>query len=122
NEFLKNPTFSSLLDLVRKSQSNELPSFKVKDQDERYEPFELNESQQALWIGRGMDFDYGGVGCQGYFEWEIENLDFKKLSNAINDLINRHDMLIMVINKDGKQTVIEKLKRPYVIKFTDFSE
>lgn len=122
NEFLKNPTFSSLLDLVRNSQSNELPSFKVKDQDDRYEPFELNESQQALWIGRGMDFDYGGVGCQGYFEWEIENLDFKKLSNAINDLINRHDMLRMVINKDGKQTVIEKLTRPYVIKFNDFSE
>ncbi|WP_180533322.1 hypothetical protein, partial [Staphylococcus haemolyticus] len=40
NEFLKNPTFSSLLDLVRNSQSNELPSFKVKDQDDRYEKIE----------------------------------------------------------------------------------
>lgn len=122
NEFLSNPTFSSLLDLVRNAQNNELPYFKVTDQEDKYKPFELNESQQALWIGRGIDFDYGGVGCQGYFEWEIENLDFKKLSNALNNLINRHDMLRMVINKEGKQKIIEKLTRPYIIKFNDLSK
>lgn len=122
NEFLKNPTFSSLITLVKNSKENELPYFKLTNKDDKYKPFELNESQQALWLGRGTDFKYGGVGCQGYFEWEIDNLDFKKLSKAINCLINRHDMLRMSINKEGKQQFIEELKDPYVIEFNDFSE
>lgn len=122
NEFLQDPTFSALFKLVKNSNKSELPYFKFTNKDDKYSPFELNESQQALWIGRGMDFNYGGVGCQGYFEWEIDNLNFKKLSKAINHLINRHDMLRMVINKEGNQQFMEKLKEPYIVEFHDFSE
>lgn len=122
NEFLEDPTFFSFVNLVENSQKNELPSFELTNKVDKYKPFQLNESQQALWIGRGMDFNYGGVGCQGYFEWKVDKIDVKKLSDSINHLINRHDMLRMVINNRGKQEIIKTLTKPYELEFNDFSK
>ena len=118
--FLKNPILSNLIHLANSVNDSEMPIFKHLPLNKQDESFELNESQQSLWIGRGSDFNYGGVGCQGYFEWESVNLDYEKFVTAVGLLINRHPMLRMTINKDGKQ-VIGKYDVRKVVKYRDLS-
>ena len=57
--FLENPVLSNLICLANASLNVDLPAFEHLPTDQQLEPFELNESQQALWIGRGSDFNYG---------------------------------------------------------------
>src|SRR6185503_7538893 len=40
-----------------------------------YEPFPLNDIQQAYWIGRGDAFDLGNIATHGYLEVESDELD-----------------------------------------------
>ncbi|WP_379162638.1 AMP-binding protein [Paenibacillus sp. sgz5001063] len=105
SSFLENPVFSNLIRLANTSHTTNLPVFENLPADQQLEPFELNENQQALWIGRGSDFQYGGVGCQGYFEWEVEDLDCDRFVRAIGMLVDRHPTLRMTIDDAGCQRV-----------------
>lgn len=118
--FLKNPILSNLIYLANSVNNTGLPVFEHLPLKNQYEAFELNESQQSLWIGRGSDFNYGGVGCQGYFEWEVENLDYEKFVLAVGLLVDRHPMLRMTIDESGKQ-IIGKYDGRKVVKYKDFS-
>jgi amino acid adenylation domain-containing protein len=73
---------------------------------DRYEPFPLTETQQALWIGRGDAVDFGNVGCHGYFEWERDGLDVDRFRAAWRKLVRRHDMLRAIVLPDGTQKVL----------------
>ncbi|MCC2524250.1 non-ribosomal peptide synthetase [Vibrio coralliilyticus] len=103
--FLEDPSLSSLIKLANEVSRSSLPKLEHLPNERQAEAFDLNESQQALWIGRGGDFDFGGVGCQGYFEWEVENLSYPDFSKAIELLIARHPMLRMTIDKFGQQVI-----------------
>ncbi|OKP97601.1 non-ribosomal peptide synthetase [Paenibacillus sp. P46E] len=105
SSFLEKPVFSHLVYLANSSRNNDLPPFEHLSASHQLESFELNESQQALWIGRGPEFNYGGVGCQGYFEWEVEHLDFDRFIQAVGLLVDRHPMLRMTIDEDGLQRI-----------------
>lgn len=105
SSFLENPVLSNLICLANASLNVELPVFEHLPADQQLEPFELNESQQALWIGRGSDFNYGDVGCQGYFEWEVEDLDYDRFVRAVGLLVDRHPMLRMTIDDAGRQRI-----------------
>ncbi|OTA14361.1 putative non-ribosomal peptide synthase [Xenorhabdus vietnamensis] len=103
--FLENPLLSNLVRLGNSSRDTNLPTFEHLSADKQLQPFALNESQQALWIGRGSDFDYGSVGCQGYFEWEVEYLEQERFVRAVSLLIDRHPMLQITISEDGYQQI-----------------
>lgn len=78
----------------------------LPDRAARFEPFDLNESQQALWIGRGTDVELGGVGCHGYFEWHNDDFDLDRFRRAWVALVDRHDMLRCFVRPDGQQVVL----------------
>lgn len=103
--FLENPEFSNLLHLSTVSQTIDMPEFENLPDDQQSEPFNLTEYQQALWIGRGSDFSYGDIGCQGYFEWEVEDLDQNRFARAVVMLVERHSMLKATIDNTGYQRV-----------------
>ncbi|WP_319931312.1 non-ribosomal peptide synthetase [Xenorhabdus santafensis] len=105
SSFLENPTLLNLIRLGNTSRDSNLPTFEHLPGDKQLQPFTLNESQQALWIGRGSDFDYGGVGCQGYFEWEVEDLEQERFERAVSLLVDRHPMLRATINESGYQQI-----------------
>ncbi|SEH77093.1 amino acid adenylation domain-containing protein [Halobacillus karajensis] len=119
--FLENPVFSNLIRLANESLNANLPVFEHLPADEQLNPFELNESQQALWIGRGSDFNYGGVGCQGYFEWEVEDLVYDRFTSAVGMLVDRHPMLRMTIDSTGRQK-IETVNGETAVEYIDLSE
>ncbi|CCO50235.1 Amino acid adenylation [Vibrio nigripulchritudo SOn1] len=121
--FLEKPTLSNLIKLVNEVDRASLPKLEYLPNEKQAEAFDLNESQQALWIGRGSDFDFGGVGCQGYFEWEVESLSYPEFSKAIELLIARHPMLRMTIDKCGQQVIqpFENINPNDAIAFKDLT-
>ncbi|MFV0421640.1 non-ribosomal peptide synthetase [Oleidesulfovibrio sp.] len=72
----------------------------------RYDPFPLTDLQQAYWIGRSNELQ-GGTGMQMYMEFHCCNFNRTRFNQAINRLIQRHDMLRVVIHGDGQQRVLE---------------
>ncbi|MFF4604357.1 amino acid adenylation domain-containing protein [Streptomyces sp. NPDC001339] len=93
----------------------------VPDPVERFAPFPLTESQQAMWIGRGNLVELGNVGCHGYFEWESDDLDLPRFDRAWRRLVERHDALRTVILPDGTQQVLEEIPA-YDIPVRDLSD
>ena len=85
---------------------------------ERYQPFPLNEIQEAYWIGRSGLFDMGNVAAHVYAEFEGEGLDCDRLGQAFQQLIQRHDMLRTVILPSGQQQVLETVP-PYSLEVLD---
>lgn len=126
SEFLENPTLGFLMDLANSSNSSVKKKltnpYKFLNSNDNSEEFKLNESQQSLWIGRGNSFKYGGVGCQGYFEWEVEKLDFEKFKGSVDTLIKRHEMLRVYITSLGNQRTIHEYDIDRVIFYKDLSQ
>jgi len=90
---------------IRAETEYELPSL-VRDPENRFAPFPLTDSQQAVWIGRGSSIELGSVGCAGYFEWEAPDLDIERFLRAWHILVERHDSLRTVILPSGMQQVL----------------
>lgn len=107
----RRPTVAGMAELIEsgevatRSGAGALPAL-ITDPAARFEPFPLNDSQQALWIGRGGDIELGNVGCHGYFEWESTDLDLDRFTAAWRRLVDRHDSLRTVIGHDGQQRVL----------------
>ncbi len=83
---------------------------------DRYAPFPLTDVQQAYWIGRSASFELGGVA--GYFYYEIESPDLDRVTRAWRRLVDRHDVLRLVVLPDGQQQVLEQVP-PYEIERID---
>ena len=83
----------------------------VASQESRYEPFPLTEIQQAYWIGRSGALELGNVSAHLYFELDTLDLDLKRLNDAWQKLIERHDMLRAIVLPDGQQQILEQV--PY---------
>lgn len=93
----------------------------VPDLDHRYQPFPLNEMQQAYWIGRMDSFDMGNVSIHSYTELEINDFDRERFNRAWNQLIDRHDMLRAVVLPHGQQQILERVP-PYFIQQLDWQD
>ena len=85
---------------------------------ERYEPFPLNEMQQAYWIGRNSFFEGGNVAIHVYTEIESTDLDLERFNLAWQKLVERHDMLRAIVHSDGQQQILEQVP-PYQIQLLD---
>jgi len=68
----------------------------------RFDPFPLNDMQQAYWIGRQGDDQ---TGMHYFMERRTSNFDFERFCQAWDRLLARHDMLRVVLTEDGKQRV-----------------
>ncbi|UIJ38378.1 amino acid adenylation domain-containing protein [Desulfobaculum bizertense] len=77
------------------------------DEEHQFDPFPLTDVQYAYWAGRQKDMELGGVSCQVYAEVDVCDLDLPRLEQAINALVDRHDMLRAVFAEDGTQRVLE---------------
>lgn len=91
------------------------------DTDNRYLPFPLTSVQHAYWIGRNGGLELSDVSCFLYIEAEIACLDIKRFELSINKLIERHDALRTIINKNGQQQVLSETPF-YSIPFTKIHE
>lgn len=83
--------------------------------EKRYESFSLSKVQNAYLVGRNSELEYGGVGCYGAYEIEIEELNLEKFKNALALLIKRHDMLRCIISEDGTQKIEKEIELPLKI-------
>jgi len=88
--------------------------------EERYQPFPLTDIQQAYWIGRQGTVELGKVASHVYLEIQTFALDVEQLTQAWQQLIERHDMLRVVILPTGEQKVLPQVQ-PYTIQVTNLS-
>ena len=86
----------------------------------RYEPFPLTDMQHAFWVGRSGVFELGTVANHGYYEIECRDLELERLNWALQQLIERHDMLRAVVLPDGQQQVLKQVPA-YRIQVLDLS-
>ncbi|MEV7612194.1 amino acid adenylation domain-containing protein [Streptomyces sp. NPDC089799] len=78
--------------------------------EERHLPFPLTDIQSAYLFGRNAAFDYGGVSCHVYLEFEYPaDLDPDRFQTAWDGLVRRHETLRTVISEDGTQRVLPEL-------------
>lgn len=82
------------------------------DPQHRHDPFPLTDVQAAYLVGRGSAYAYGGVGCHGYVELDMPDLDPVRLEQAWHRLIDRHDMLRAIVTQEGWQRVLENVSLP----------
>ncbi|GLW93313.1 non-ribosomal peptide synthetase [Actinokineospora globicatena] len=85
---------------------------------QRHDPFPLTDIQYAYLIGRHRGLELGGVASHFYFEFDSRGLDLPRLTDALNEVVARHDMLRAVADADGEQRVLGQVP-PYRIESTD---
>jgi amino acid adenylation domain-containing protein len=90
------------------------------DPEHLYEPFPLTDMQQAYWIGRNAGVEMGNTACYVYQEIEITSFDLVRCNAALQRLIERHEMLRMIVLPDGRQQILEHV-RPYEIEVLDLT-
>jgi amino acid adenylation domain-containing protein len=113
----ENPTVGGLAAAINGRETSQAQDGRVADSlptiqpnpQERYEPFPLNDVQQAYWIGRSDALDLGNVSCHGYMEFESKNIDLPRLVQVWRRLVARHDMLRAVILPDGRQHILAEV-------------
>ncbi|MDA3648674.1 amino acid adenylation domain-containing protein, partial [Saccharopolyspora indica] len=89
--------------------------------EDRFEPFPLTEMQQAQWIGRLSSFDMGGVAPHLYFEFDSRTIDVARLERAWRRVVQRHDVLRMVVLPDGRQRILPEVT-PYRFEVLDLRD
>jgi acyl transferase domain-containing protein/acyl carrier protein len=91
------------------------------DPENRFEPFELTDIQQAYWVGRSGMLGMGRISCHGYSEYDFTDLDQERFQTAWRRLIVRHEMLRAVVLPDGRQKILEEVP-DFVIPVYDLTE
>ena len=86
--------------------------------EQKHLPFPLTDIQQAYWIGRTGSFELGSVTAHLYREVEGIDLDLNRLNHALQQLIERHDMLRAIVLPDGQQQILPQVT-PYHIEVLD---
>ncbi|WP_409285980.1 condensation domain-containing protein, partial [Pseudomonas protegens] len=106
--------------LLQRLQAAQLPILEA-DHSAREEPFPLTDVQAAYLLGRTTAFSYGGVACHGYLEFAQHDLDPRRLEQAWNQLIARHEMLRAVVLEEGYQRILPQVPH-YAIACHDLRE
>ncbi|MGG4446589.1 amino acid adenylation domain-containing protein [Brevibacillus porteri] len=113
-DFFANPSIQGVAQAVKRYISPEaterLPAIQ-SDEQNRYEPFPLNDLQQAYYVGRMTDFEIGSIATHVYVELEFSNYEHERMQAAMNRLIERHDALRCVMTEEGMQRILPALDR-----------
>ncbi len=121
-DIFNQPTVAQLAEYIDGSVHSAAPKLPIihPDQANRYQPFSLTEVQQAYWLGRSGAFELGSVSTHSYFEIERKGLEIRRLEEAWNRLIIRHDMMRVVIN--GQKQVVREEVEEYKILIIDLRD
>lgn len=94
----------------QQGESQPSPSFpEVRpDPENRYQPFALNDIQQAYLIGRSEGVELGNISCHTYNEVDVEDWDAERFEAALRKLIERHEMLRCIVLPDGRQQILRE--------------
>ncbi|MEV6318359.1 amino acid adenylation domain-containing protein [Streptomyces sp. NPDC051776] len=68
-------------------------------------PFPLATMQHAYWVGRQDGQPLGGVAAHFYAELDGEGVDPDRLSRALEALVQRHGMLRVQFDSEGRQRI-----------------
>lgn len=105
---------------VSKEKPPELPPLSI-DRNNRNEPFPLTDIQQAYLIGRSGLFELSKVAAHSYKEFDYPNLDIKRLEDAWNILVQRHEALRLIFLNESQQHILPTVPH-YSIAVTDLSD
>jgi amino acid adenylation domain-containing protein len=108
-----------LLRQLETKQANFWPTIEPQP-EQMYQPFPLNDIQQAYWIGKNPGIELNSP-AQFYCEIDCENLDLYRLLDAWQKLIDRHDMLRAIVLPTGEQQIFERVP-PYQIAVFDLAK
>ena len=121
--FAQNPTIDGMAEVLASGAGQDAGDEDLAlaaDPARRFERFPLTDVQHAYWLGRGASMPLGGVSCSSYLEADLEGIDLARLEEALNRLVERHDMLRCVISSDGWQRCLPEVPR-YLIEIEDLS-
>ncbi len=106
-QLMSHPTIEALATILQQQQGSvEVSKALVPDLPNRHQPFPLTDVQQAYWFGRQEGLSLGNVGTHSYTEVPLPIDYLAQLQPAWNQLIQRHDMLRMVIDAQGQQRIL----------------
>ncbi|EFH74720.1 non-ribosomal peptide synthetase [Vibrio cholerae] len=96
---------ASLIEMTADESSPLAPL--IAQPSRRFLPFPMTEVQQAYWVGRQSGFALGEIRSQFFIEFRVEQLDVERFNQAMNRLIQRHDMLRAVVRDHQQQVLIQ---------------
>jgi yersiniabactin nonribosomal peptide synthetase len=113
NELLDNDTIESLAILIEDKGADALTEVALvqPDRDNRHESFALTEIQQAYWIGSRRGLSLGDVATGSYSEIDRAELNVERVNKVVNQLIQRHGMLRVILNEEGTQRMLPEVPR-----------
>lgn len=120
---LDHPTIAELavvLSQADQSREESLPVL-VSKPEQRYEPFPLTPIQQTYLVGRQGIYDLGDIATQAYSEIDVHDIDPARANRAWQKLIQRHDMLRMVLTEDLQQRILRDVPS-YTVTVEDLSQ
>ena len=83
--------------------------------------YPLTDVQGAYLIGKTEAVEWGGVGCKGYIEVNFGIHSVEELSNAWEQLVDRHEMLRARVEETGFE-ILAKKDMDYEIEVIDLQE
>lgn len=86
----------------------------ICDPKNKFSPFPLTDIQSAYLVGRNKTYEYGGIGCKIYSEFQYASLDIKRFKKAWEKVIIHNDMLHAVIHENGTQQILENYTIPEI--------
>lgn len=89
----------------------------VPDPEARHEPFPLTEIQHGYLVGRSEAYELGGSSIHLYNEYDCADLDLDRLRRALNDLVERQEMLRAVVSADGHQRILPEVGEVPVVEY-----
>lgn len=123
NDFIKLKTIAKLSKFISENKTQtgrEIYPKKTADFKNLYNSFPLTDVQMAYLMGRGEQFELGGISTHLYIEFDTE-LNIEKINIGLKKAIERHPMLRAVISADGYQTILKEVPE-YEIAAEDLSE
>ena len=125
SKFFEHPTVAGIAEYLQGSlelltDEVSLPMIK-SDIEKRYQPFPLTDVQQAYLIGRSEAFELGNIATHGYIELDFAEFDHDRFTRAWNKLIQRHEMLRMIISEENNQRILAEVPH-YDIPVYDVSD
>ncbi len=128
SSILQNTTLETLLleitdhdDFLTQQQEQELevtvPAYEYLSADVD-STIPMTDIQKAYWIGRADHMELNQVSAHIYLEILHENVDLERLNQALNQVIDRHEMLRAVFPNGNEQKVLRNVPE-YAIKVVD---
>lgn len=77
--------------------------------------FPLNKIQEAYFVGRRSEMQWGGTGCSAGFEFDMDELDTERFRSALEKTVQRHEMLRCIITDEGDQYIAGDIELPYSV-------